>query len=64
MKKVIITESEIAILEMLYKSWAALEASEDKLDSSKAIVISSTICSALPKLLAEVRRCKESENEK
>jgi len=64
MKTVAITESEIALLEMLYKSWSTLEASGNKLDSSKALVISSTICSALPKLLAEVRRCRESESEK
>ena len=58
-----ITKVEITLIERLYKLWAKLEGSRDASDASKAMTISATICAAVPRLLAEVKRLKNIEKE-
>jgi len=55
MRKLSITDAEIAILEMLYTTWKNNESSKKKQDLLKNMEISYTICAALPKLLDEIR---------
>jgi|TARA_R110000824_G_scaffold122761_2_gene280227 hypothetical protein len=65
MRKLSITDAEIAILEMLYMTWKNNESSKKKPDMLKNMEISYTICAALPKLLDEIKslRAKVSNND-
>tara|TARA_R100000008_G_scaffold62854_1_gene40121 strand:- start:1209 stop:1409 length:201 start_codon:yes stop_codon:yes gene_type:complete len=58
-----ITKAEITLIEKLYKLWAKLETSHNAATATKANTISATICAALPRLLAEVKRLKKIEEE-
>ena len=62
MRKLSITDAEIAILEMLYMTWKNNESSKKKPDMLKNMEISYTICAAL---LDEIKslRAKVSNND-
>jgi len=51
-----ISDAELSILEKIYKLWAKLYKSKSKEDSLKALELSQTICSALPRLLNEIKQ--------
>tara|TARA_B100000085_G_C18109956_1_gene336797 strand:+ start:303 stop:491 length:189 start_codon:yes stop_codon:yes gene_type:complete len=51
-----ISDAELSILEKIYKLWAKLYKSKSKEDSLKALELSQAICSALPRLLNEIKQ--------
>jgi len=59
MKQLQVTDAEISILERLYTVWIKTQASDKKSDSLKAAEISYIICSALPRVLSDIRSLKK-----
>ena len=55
MEHLLITDAEITILQKLYERWQKDSASNRKHDNLKAMEISYTICSVLPRLLEQIK---------
>ena len=59
MEPLLITDAEISILQKLYEKWRKTSASNCKYDNLKAMEVSYTICSVLPRLLEQIKILRE-----
>ena len=59
MEPLLITDAEISILSKLYEKWKKTSESDKQHEYLKAVEMSFTICSVLPRLLDQIKILRE-----